>query len=122
MHPRIPDLEALSAMVHEFAVEREWGQFHTPKNLATALSVEAAELLEPFQWLTTGDASELDDGARAAIRLEMADVLAYLLLLADRMEVDLYEALVEKIAINAKKYPVNKARGRSEKYTAYEGT
>lgn len=122
MHPRIPDLEALRAMVHEFAVEREWGQFHTPKNLATALSVEAAELLEPFQWLTTGDGSELADSARAAIRLEMADVLAYLLLLADRMDVDLYEALVEKIAINAKKYPVDKARGRSEKYTAYEGT
>lgn len=121
MHPRIPDLEALSAMVHELAVEREWGQFHTPKNLATALSVEAAELLEPFQWLATGDGSELTDSARAAVRLEMADVLAYLLLLADRMDVDLYEALAEKIAINAKKYPVDKARGRSEKYTAYEG-
>lgn len=121
MHSRIPDLEALSAMVYEFAVEREWSQFHTPKNLATALSVEAAELLEPFQWLSTGDGSELTDSARAAVRLEMADVLAYLLLLADRMDVDLYEALAEKIAINAKKYPVDKARGRSEKYTAYEG-
>lgn len=121
MHPRIPDLKALSTMVYEFAVEREWGQFHTPKNLATALSVEAAELLEPFQWLATGDGSELTDNARAAIRLEMADVLAYLLLLADRMDVDLYEALAEKIAINAKKYPVDKARGRSEKYTSYEG-
>lgn len=121
MHSRIPDFEALTAMVYEFAVEREWSQFHTPKNLATALSVEAAELLEPFQWLSTGDGSELTDSARAAVRLEMADVLAYLLLLADRMDVDLYEALAEKIAINAKKYPVDKARGRSEKYTAYEG-
>lgn len=121
MHPRIPDLEALSAMVHEFAVEREWGQFHTPKNLATALNVEAAELLEPFQWLATGDGGELTDSARAAVRLEMADVLAYLLLLANRLDVNLYDALAEKIAINGKKYPVDKARGRAEKSTAYEG-
>lgn len=116
-----PDLVALRDIVRTFALEREWGQFHTPKNLAMALSVEAAELSEPFQWLLTGDGDELSNSARAAVRLEMADVLAYLLLLADRMDVDLYEALKEKIVINARKYPVDKARGRSEKYTVYEG-
>jgi NTP pyrophosphatase (non-canonical NTP hydrolase) len=121
MDSKISDLAALRDMVRTFTLEREWGQFHTPKNLATALSVEAAELLEPFQWLATGDGPELTDKARAEVRLEMADVLAYLLLLADRLNVDLHEALAEKIAINAKKYPVDKARGRSDKYTTYEG-
>ncbi|MYM84132.1 nucleotide pyrophosphohydrolase [Duganella sp. FT50W] len=121
MESRSPDLETLRTMLRTFVVEREWGQFHTPKNLATALSVEAAELLEPFQWLATGDGDELTDGARAAVRLEMADVLAYLLLLADRMNVDLCAALAEKIAINAGKYPADEARGSSKKYTAYEG-
>lgn len=121
MESRGPDLETLRTMLRTFVAEREWGQFHTPKNLATALSVEAAELLEPFQWLVTGDGDELTDGARAAVRLEMADVLAYLLLLADRMNVDLCAALAEKIAINAGKYPADEARGSSKKYTAYEG-
>lgn len=116
-----PDLETLSGMLRAFVLERRWGQFHTPKNLATALSVEAAELLEPFQWLATGDGDELTESARAAVRLEMADVLAYLLLLADRMKVDLCEALAEKIALNAEKYPANEVRGSARKYTAYEG-
>lgn len=122
MESRGPDLETLRRMLRTFVLEREWSQFHTPKNLATALSVEAAELLEPFQWLVTGDGDELTDSARAAVRLEMADVLAYLLLLADRMNVDLCEALAEKIAINAGKYPADEARGSSKKYTSYEGT
>ena len=121
MESRGPDLETLRRMLRTFVLEREWSQFHTPKNLATALSVEAAELLEPFQWLVTGDGDELTDSARAAVRLEMADVLAYLLLLADRMNVDLCEALAEKIAINAGKYPADAARGSSKKYTSYEG-
>jgi NTP pyrophosphatase (non-canonical NTP hydrolase) len=116
-----PDLEAVRSVLRTFVIDREWGQFHTPKNLATALTVEASELLEPFQWLVTGDENELTDDARAAVRLEMADVLAYLLLLADRMNVDLCEALAEKIALNAQKYPVDEARGSSKKYTAYEG-
>lgn len=120
MESQSPDLETLRSMLRTFVTEREWGQFHTPKNLATALSVEAAELLEPFQWLATGDQDELTDGDRATVRLEMADVLAYLLLLADRMNVDLCEALAEKIAINAGRYPASEARGRSKKYTAYE--
>lgn len=116
-----PDLETIKGMLRIFVLDREWGLFHTPKNLATALSVEAAEPLKPFQWLTTGGGNELTGVARVAVRLEMADLLAYLLLLADRMNVDLYEALAEKIAINAEKYPAGEACGISKKYTAYEG-
>lgn len=115
-----PDLETLKDMLRNFVRERDWDQFHTPKNLATALSVEAAELLEPFQWLVTGDRNELSGEALAAVRLEMADVLAYLLLLAEKMDIDLCQALADKIAINARKYPADKAHGSSQKYTAYE--
>lgn len=121
MQSKGPDLEKLRDMLRAFVLERDWDQFHSPKNLATALSVEAAELLEPFQWLATGDGDELTESARAAVRLEMADVLAYLLLLADRMKVDLCQALAEKIALNAEKYPANEVRGSARKYTAYKG-
>lgn len=121
MQSKGPDLEKLRDMLRAFVLERDWDQFHSPKNLATALSVEAAELLEPFQWLATGDGDELTESARAAVRLEMADVLAYLLLLADRMKVDLCQALAEKIALNAEKYPANEVRGSARKYTAYNG-
>ncbi|HEY4075045.1 MAG TPA: nucleotide pyrophosphohydrolase [Herbaspirillum sp.] len=117
---RTHDLSSLRQLLVDFAAERDWGQFHTPKNLATALSVEAAELLEPFQWLVAGDASELDDQKRMEIRHEMADVFAYLILLADRLDVDLGDALVEKVALNAIKYPVELVRGESKKYSDYK--
>ena len=114
------ELEVLRKMLRTFADERDWQQFHTPKNLATALSVEAAELLEPFQWLVNGGAEELDSDKLAAIRFEMADVLAYLIMLADKLDVNLFEALQEKIVLNAAKYPVTKARGNASKYTRFE--
>ncbi|PZR40345.1 nucleotide pyrophosphohydrolase [Paraburkholderia fungorum] len=114
------DLASLRDLVRQFADERDWGKFHTPKNLATALSVEASELLEPFQWLTTGDKSELDESKKTAVRHEMADVLLYLVRLADKLDVDLYQACLEKMDVNRTKYPAEKVRGDSRKYSDYQ--
>jgi NTP pyrophosphatase (non-canonical NTP hydrolase) len=114
------DLANLRDLVRRFADERDWDKFHTPKNLATALSVEASELLEPFQWLNTGERSELDEGKQVAIRHEMADVLLYLVRLADKLDVDLYQACLEKMAINRTKYPAEKVRGNSREYSDYQ--
>lgn len=114
----VPDsLEALRAALRQFAGERDWDQFHFPKNLAIALSVEAAELLEHFQWMPDRESAALSPGKRAEIREELADVLLYLIRLADKLDIDLVSAALDKIAINAKKYPVHKARGSSKKYT-----
>jgi len=100
-----------------FAAERDWDQFHSPKNLATALAVEAAELLEPFQWLTDEQSRDLPAETRAAVEQELADVLLYLVRLADRLGVDLEQAAADKIARNGEKYPVDRSRGSSRKYT-----
>jgi dCTP diphosphatase len=113
------ELTALRDLGRQFAAERDWDQFHSPKNLASALCVEAAELLEPFQWLATGALDELSDAARVAVRHEMADVLLYLVRLADKMEVDLYQAALEKMVLNREKYPADKVRGDSRKYNQY---
>jgi len=99
------ELQHLRALLRQFAAERDWEQFHTPKNLASALSVEAAELLEPFQWLVAGEKEELGADKLKDVRFEMADVLAYLIQMADRLDVDLYQALLEKIELNRIKYP-----------------
>jgi NTP pyrophosphatase (non-canonical NTP hydrolase) len=99
-----------------FAAERDWDAFHSPRNLATALAVEAAELLEPFQWLDDAQARDLPPDTRAAVEEEMADVLLYLVRLADKLDVDLAQAARAKMARNAEKYPVEKARGSSRKY------
>lgn len=116
---RSSDLLTVRDLLRQFVSERDWSRFHSPKNLATALSVEASELLEPFQWLESGEKSELSMDKLAAIRHEMADVLAYLVMLADRLDVDLYAAALEKIELNRAKYPVDKVRGDSRKYSEY---
>jgi NTP pyrophosphatase (non-canonical NTP hydrolase) len=118
-HEMSSDLIAVRDLLREFVSERDWSRFHSPKNLAIALSVEASELLEPFQWLTSGEKSELDDDRLTAIRHEMADVLAYLVMLADRLDVDLYQAVLEKVELNRAKYPAHKVRGDSRKYSEY---
>ena len=110
----------LRDQVREFVEERDWDQFHSPKNLATSLCVEAAELLEPFQWLQTGSGAELTEAKREHVRHEMADVLVYLIRLADKMDIDLAAAVRDKLAINRAKYPADKVRGSSRKYTDYE--
>ncbi|MGB5103455.1 MAG: nucleotide pyrophosphohydrolase [Steroidobacteraceae bacterium] len=103
--------------LRSFAAERDWEQFHSPRNLATALAVEAAELLEPFQWLTDAQSRDLSPETRTAVEQEMADVLLYLVRLADKLGVDLEQAAVAKITRNGEKYPADKARGSSRKYT-----
>lgn len=112
-------LLALRELTRQFAAERDWQQFHTPKNLAMALTVEAAELAEHFQWLQTGADAELDDARRTGIRHELADVLLYLVQLADRSGVDLHAAALEKMALNAAKYPADQVRGDARKYDQY---
>ena len=102
-----------------FAQERDWDQFHTPKNLAMALSVEVAELVEHYQWLPSGADAELDDAKRTGIRHELADVLMYLVRLADKSGVDLHAAVLEKMELNAEKYPADQVRGDARKYSAY---
>jgi dCTP diphosphatase len=109
------ELDDLRQRLRAFAAARDWEQFHTPKNLAMALIVEAGELLEHFQWLTGAESSELPADKRAEIALEIADVLLYLVRIADRLEVDLHAAALRKIAINEAKYPVDKARGSAKK-------
>lgn len=109
------ELQDLRQRLRQFAAERNWEQYHTPKNLASALSVEAAELLEPFQWLVTGSKEELGDKFKD-VRFEMADVLAYLVQLADKLDVDLYQALIEKIELNRIKYPVERSLVDARQY------
>ncbi len=111
------ELERLREQLREFAAAREWNQFHSPKNLAMALSAEAGELLEIFQWLTEEQSRSLAPEARAAASDEIADVLLYLIRLSDQLGIDPIAAAKRKILANADKYPVHKARGTSKKYT-----
>lgn len=113
----VPSLAALAERLRAFAAERDWEPFHTPKNLAAALIVEAAELLEHFQWLSGEESTRLAPEQRQRVALEMADVLLYLVRLADRLDIDLLAAATTKLAINAEKYPVALARGTHAKYT-----
>ena len=113
------ELARLRAIVRQFVDERDWDQFHTPKNLSSALAVEAAELLEHFQWLKDGRAEELGPDKLVEVRHEMADVLVYLVRLADKLDVDLMAAVEEKMVLNRAKYPADKVRGDARKYHEY---
>jgi len=114
------EFDQLKKRVCQFVAERDWGQFHSPKNLSMALIAEAAELIEHFQWLTEEQSSNLSSEKLAEIELELADVQIYLLSLADKLQLDLIAAVDKKLAINAKKYPADKVRGSSKKYTEYK--
>ena len=111
-----PTLETLATQLAEFARARDWDRFHSPKNLAMALAGEAGELLEHFQWLTEAESRALSAEVNDAVALEMADVLLYLVRLADTLGVDLAAAAARKIALNAEKYPVDRFRGSARKY------
>ncbi len=111
------DLAILRERLRTFAAERDWGQFHSPKNLAMALSAEAGELLEVFQWLTEAQSRDLPPDAQAAASEEIADVLLYLIRLSDELGIDPIAAADRKLLANAQKYPVAKARGTARKYT-----
>lgn len=114
------DLARLRDIVRAFVDERDWDQFHSPKNLASALTVEAAELLEHFQWLQSGRADELGPDKLVEVRHEMADVLVYLVRLADKLDVDLFSAVQEKMVLNRAKYPAEQVRGDARKYDEYK--
>lgn len=107
------DIAALSQRLREFAQARDWEQFHSPKNLAMALIVEAAELVEHFQWMKEDQTYTLSDVQRDEVALEMADIFIYLLRIAERLNIDLAEATNKKIAINDQRYPVEKSKGRA---------
>ena len=111
------EISELQQTLRQFANERDWEQFHTPKNLATALSVEAAELLEHFQWLTAEQSRSIPTDKRAAIAHEIADVFLYLLQLSDKLDIDILAAARNKIQLNGAKYPADKAKGSMKKYT-----
>lgn len=113
-------LEQLSRRLRRFAQERDWEQFHSPKNLSMALIAECAELVEHFQWLTEEQSHDLPDDKRVEVELEMADIQIYLLRLAERLGVDLLGAVERKIAINEHKYPADRVRGSAKKYTEYK--
>ena len=110
-------LKPLVEAVRAFAAARDWEQFHTPKNLACALSVEAAELLEHFQWLTDAQSQTLAADKKQEVAAEAADVFLYLLQLCDKLGIDLIAAAQSKMLVNAQKYPVSTARGTAAKYT-----
>ncbi len=109
-------LEALQARLRAFADERDWARFHSPKNLVMALTGEAGELAEQFQWLTEEESRALTPEQHEAVRRELADIQIYLLMLADKLGVDLPQAVADKIDENEKKYPADRARGRADKY------
>jgi len=109
-------LDQIREQLRAFVAERDWDQFHNPKNLAMAMVVEAGELLEHFQWLTAEQAESLSAEARADVELEIADVLLFLLRLCDRLDIDPLRAAQRKLVLNASKYPADKARGRATKY------
>jgi len=106
----------LSDRLAAFAQERDWDQFHNPKNLAMAVAGEVGELIEHFQWLTPDEAAKLPDATREEVALEAADVLLFLLRLCDKLEIDLGAAAARKLELNAIKYPVEASRGRATKY------
>ena len=112
-------LENLRSRLQTFVQERDWTQFHSPKNLAMAMIVEAAELVEHFQWMTEQESLEISAEKREQVAHEIADTFVYLLRIADVLGIDLITAANAKIDINAKKYPVDKVRGRNDKYTVY---
>lgn len=114
--PHTATLETLSEALAAFVAERDWDQFHNPKNLVMALLTEAGELAEHFQWLTPEQSVRLPAETRAEVELEIADVLLFLLRLCDKLEVDPVAAGIKKLKLNAAKYPVEKARGKATKY------
>jgi NTP pyrophosphatase (non-canonical NTP hydrolase) len=110
-------LEELRAVVRQFVAERGWDQHHNPKNLAMAMTVEAAEVLEHFQWLSEAESFRLSPEKRREVAHELSDVLMGVIRVADLLEIDLAAAFAEKMELNRQKYPPEKVRGRAVKYT-----
>ena len=115
------DFDEIANELRRFAEERDWNQFHSPKNLAMATAVEVAELLEHFQWLTEEQSKNLNPEKLAKVAEEIADIQVYLIRLADKLGVDILESVQAKIKKNAAKYPADKVRGDARKYNEYPG-
>ncbi len=113
-------VKKLADEISKFVAERDWAQFHSPKNLAISLSIESAELLEIFQWLTPEQSNSAEHVNLRHLREEIGDVMIYLTTLAKKFKIDPVEAALEKIAINKEKYPVEKSKGKAQKYTNYQ--
>jgi len=113
------DMQELARRLRRFARERDWEQFHSPKNLAMALSVEAAEIVELFQWLSEADSRNLDVAKRLELEEEIGDVLIYLVNLADKFDINPLDAAMKKLEKNEEKYPARTVQGKSLKYTEY---
>lgn len=113
-------IDQLTLKLRTYADERDWQQFHSPKNLAMALSVEAAELVEIFQWLKEDESYNLSAEQRQQTEHEMADIFLYLLRMADRLDIDLVDAARRKIRLNEQRYPADRVRGSAKKYTVYQ--
>lgn len=113
-------LDKIKVRLRQFADERDWDQFHSPKNLAMALIVEAAELVEHFQWLTEKQSQKLPAGKLAEVEQEIADIQIYLIRLADKLGIDVEKAVNDKIKLNEKRYPADKVRGKAGKYEEYD--
>ncbi len=113
------DFNRIKRQVRQFVVERDWDHFHSPKNLSMALIVEAAEMVEHFQWLTEEQSCNLAPEKLAEVELELADIQIYLLSLAEKLQLDVIAAVDKKLALNAEKYPADKVRGSSRKYSEY---
>ena len=114
------DFDRIRKQVRQFVVERDWDQFHSPKNLSMALIVEAAEMVEHFQWLTEEQSGNLSPAKLAEVELELADIQIYLISLAEKLQLDLIAAVDKKLVLNAEKYPAEQVRGSSRKYTEYK--
>jgi len=114
----ILDLKNLKSKILVFAQKRDWEKFHTPKNIAMALSVEASELLEIFQWLTENESFQIKKNKKEKIKVEeeLSDIFVYLVRLCDLLDIDLSKSVTKKMKKNAKKYPVKKSRGHAKKY------
>ena len=113
----VMDYLLLQQQIRKFVRERDWEQFHSPKNLSMALSIETAEIMEHFQWKTTEESRRLDEETLNEVKDEIGDVLVYLLRLCDELCIDPLQAAQDKMKKNAEKYPVNKAKGNAKKYT-----
>jgi dCTP diphosphatase len=113
------DINTLKHQLREFADTRDWNQFHSPKNLSMALSIEAGEIMEHFQWLTQEQSKNLSADKLDEVAKELADTLLYLVRLADKLDIDLLAVAQNKIELNGQKYPVEKSRGNAKKYTEF---
>lgn len=111
------NIKTIEQMIQKFSQDRDWEQFHSPKNLSMALSVEASELLEIFQWLTEEQSYNLNDSKKQHAKEEVADIAIYLLRICMKLNINLEEAIIEKMKKNEEKYPVEKAKGSAKKYT-----